>query len=227
MRKFAIRPVEGGNHDNKIILQSPLFTDWTEQYVRLKLDAVVPSALTVNGVLTPFQYTGNGAEIIVRLGFATGESKELVFTSADRNATDLAPVSLPLGMPIGVPGRELTVTQAAPFAGFAGFPFASRIHCEQPFERAMLTRTNDGPLFTEYLLRYEFAEQRHYTLQFRCFKLDPYIEVSEHFALGMNAEMVWTWAYNLKGDGEVESHGGPPRTVVVSDQCGVQRHDAA
>lgn len=177
---------------HKITLTSPLFTDWTEQYVRLQAPAVAPLALTINGAPTPFQFTGNGTEILVRLGFARGETKELVFTPATANATQLEPVSLPLGQPIGAPGRELLVTTESPFAGFAGFPFTSRMYCEQPFERATLARTNDGPLFTDYRLRYEFAEQRHYTLRFRCYKLDPYVEVSEHFALRMNAELVWT-----------------------------------
>ena len=178
----------------RMILASPLFTDWTDQYVRLSLPKVEPLVLTINGEPKPFQYTGNGAEILVRLGFAKGETKELVFTPAACNTTDLAPMELPLwcSRDIGQSGHELVVSQDCPFVGFAGFPFASRINCELPLERATLMRNNDGLLFTDYELQYRFAENRRYTLSFRCYKQGHYIEVCETFSLGMNAELVWT-----------------------------------
>jgi hypothetical protein len=76
-----------------MIIASPLFTDWTEQYVRLHLADTAPGAplaLTVNGQSTPFQYTGAasaaGKEILVKLGFAKGERKVLVFEPAEDKA---------------------------------------------------------------------------------------------------------------------------------------------
>ncbi|MFA6292473.1 MAG: hypothetical protein WC637_11860 [Victivallales bacterium] len=105
---------------------------------------------------------------------------------------------------IGVTGRELVIpffpaprsslpsTLPGPFSGFADFAMNSTIHCETAFEGASLNQTNDGPLFTDYELQYRFAENRRYTLNFRCYKNDPYIEVSETFSLRMNAELVWT-----------------------------------
>jgi hypothetical protein len=68
----------------------------------------------------------------------------------------------------------------------------SMIRCETVFEGASLTQTNDGALFTDYELQYRFAENRRYTLNFRCYKQDSYVEVCETFSLGMNAELVWT-----------------------------------
>ncbi len=45
-----------------------------------------PLVLTVNGQPTPFQYTGvatpAGAEILGKLGFASGERKELEFRNS-------------------------------------------------------------------------------------------------------------------------------------------------
>ena len=70
-----------------IKLKSPLFTDWTEQYVRLHLADTAPGTplqLTIGGQPTAFQYTGvtapSGAEILVKLGFSRDEVKELVFS---------------------------------------------------------------------------------------------------------------------------------------------------
>ena len=192
-----------------ITLRSPLFTEWSEQHLRLNLAGVSPGAplrLTVDGEPVPFQYTGEasaaGAEILVRLGFAKGETKTLEFSPARASDTDLRPKPLGLGRArrIGVAGRELIIPApragkdgvAGPLTGFAEFPFKSAIRCEKPFLSASLARTNDGPLFTDYVLRYDFEEHRHYTLRFRCFKSEPYVEVGEHFALRMNAELAWT-----------------------------------
>src|SRR5437016_166339 len=97
---------------SKLTLQSPLFTEWSEQYVRLHVDDIVadaPLTLSINGTLTPFQSTGNDGEIMVRLGFAKGETKELVFTPAAQSDTDLQAVALALAglQRIGVPSRAL------------------------------------------------------------------------------------------------------------------------
>jgi len=182
-------------------LTSPLFTDWTEQYVRLYLADTKPGMaleLSIGGKPHPFQYTGadspSGAEILVKLGFAKGEHKELRFSQIQSATTDLTRVQLPLDevTPIGVPGRELLVGPTSPFAGFAGRAMCSSIHCDIPLEEARLTRTNNGPLFANYELDYHHSQNRRYSLKFRCYKLDPYIEVSETFSLGMDAKLAWT-----------------------------------
>ena len=191
-------------------LTAPLFTEWSAQYVRLTLAGVAagaPLALTIDGAPAPFQYTGEctdaGAVVLLRLGFTAGETKALAFEPTEHGATDLTPCDIPLaeGARLGVPGRELVIAPpvvlpggvAGPFGGFAGFPFASRIECDAAFARAALTRINDGPLFTDYRLCYHFADHRHYTLHFRCFRDEPAVEVSEHFALRMNARLAWQW----------------------------------
>lgn len=192
-----------------LTLKSPLFADWQAQYVRLHLPGVKPGTplrLTISGEASPFQYTGQdsakGAEVIAKFGFAKGETKTLEFADSAKGDTDLKPKELSLrrGCMLGYAGRELVIPSpkmtkqgvAGPFASFAGYPFDSVIFCEKPFESATLTRTCAGPLYTEYVLRYEFAEYRHYTVRFRCFRHDPYIEVGEHVALQMNARLEWT-----------------------------------
>ena len=42
---------------------SPLFTDWTPQYVRLRVPGLsigAPATLSIDGKAAPFQYTGAG-----------------------------------------------------------------------------------------------------------------------------------------------------------------------
>ncbi len=182
-------------------LKSPLFVDWSAQHVKLVLPGVVPGTalgLTVGGVVTPFQYTGvaaaAGAEVVVRLGFAAGEVKELAFAESASSSTDLSRVELPLGVGtlVGVPGRQLAVGPAAPFAGLAGFAMGSAIDCEAAFEGSSLARVNDGPLFIDYQLEYRFAESRRYTLDLRCYRHENGIEVAETFSLGMDARLRWT-----------------------------------
>ncbi|MEI8141015.1 MAG: hypothetical protein WCI03_14260 [bacterium] len=205
---------------NTLVLNSPLFADWAEQYVRLYLAGVKPGTamgLTVNGRPAEFQYTGavtrNGAEILVKLGFAKGEKKELMTVGGGQWAVGSAQnqkrieISMREGVAVGVPGREVRIPALftvncplptlppaipGPFAGFAGRAMTSEIRCEAAFEGASLAQTNDGALFTDYELQYRFAENRRYTLNFRCYKHDSYIEVCETFSLGMNAELVWT-----------------------------------
>jgi len=185
----------------KLKLTSPLFTDWSDQYLRLHMAGTKPGAarqLSIGGAPVPFQYTGNaskkGAEILVKIGLAKGESKELVFSEAESATTDLSRMELPLRetATIGVSGRELRVGPTAPFAGFAGAPMRSAIRCDTAFEKASLARVNDGPLFTDYELEYRYAQNGLYALHFRCYKMDPYAEVAETFSLGLNAELIWT-----------------------------------
>ena len=211
----------------QMTLKCPLFAAWSEQHVRLHVAGVKPGTplrLTINGQPAAFQYTGAesaaGAEILLKLGFAEGETKELEFGTQDtghrtqeETRQNLERYEMPLDhdVLIGLPGRELLIPAplhpqpstlnlppstafavSGPFAAFADSAMSSAIHCETAFEGASLARTNDGPLFTDYELQYRFAEDRRYTLTFRCYKLDPYIEVSETFSLRMNAELVWT-----------------------------------
>ena len=184
-----------------IKLTSPLFTDWTPQYIRLRLAGVEPGAplaLAVDGVSCPFQFTGTsseaGAEILVKLGFTKGETRELVFSEANASGTDLTACAIPFDAPvmIGTEGRGLMVSSTSPFLGFAGFPMQSQIRCDHPLLRSSLARVCDGPLFTDYRLVYDYGENRAYTLRFRCYKEDPYIEVEERFSLRMGAGLVWT-----------------------------------
>lgn len=101
-----------------IILTSPLFTEWTEQYVRLYLADIAPGTpldLIINGHSATFQYTGNtcdrGAEILVKLGFAVGEKKQLVFTESAEPSTDFARTPIPFAKSacIGTPISELRI----------------------------------------------------------------------------------------------------------------------
>lgn len=185
---------------------SPLFTDWTPQYVRLRVPGLAigaPAALAIDGKPAAFQYTGAGAldaaEVLIRLGFATGETKTLVFTEAASSTTDLQPQAIPLdsGATIGQPGRQLVIPApnacgaqiTGPFAGFAGYPLDSTIFCTVPFEAASLQRTNAGPHFLEYVLEYHFADNRSYQLKFTCYQDEQVIEVAETLALGMDARL--------------------------------------
>jgi len=182
-------------------LISPLFTDWSEQYVRLCLPGVEPGEakqVALDGEVVPFQYTGqksdNGAEVLVRLGFDRDQHRVLQVTDAASASADLSICDLLLtgATAIGAPGRELTVGSSTPFLGFADFPMTSAIACDTAFEKSSLSRVNDGPLFTDYVLEYHYAEQRRYTLRLRCYKLDPCVEVSEAFSLRMNGGLKWT-----------------------------------
>jgi hypothetical protein len=198
-----------------ITLKSPLSICWSEQYVRLDLPDTEPGKpvqLTVGGQAIPYQYTGRrsaaGAEFLVRLGFEKDESKELEFRNQEsggrsqESGCERRELALDAGARVGVAGRELAIpapTHGAPsapvtgpFAGFAGWPMGSVIRCDGAFEGASLVRRNDGPLFTDYELTYRFAAACRYTLTFRCYKADPYVEVCEAFSLRMNAELVWT-----------------------------------
>jgi len=183
-------------------LTAPLYTDWQAQYVRLIVPGSTPDialALTIDGCPAPMQYTGrvtaDGAEVLVRLELVRGETKHLVFNiEAAAQAVGLERIELPLAdvACIGLPGRELVIGAHAPFVAFAGRAMTSAIHCNTAVEGASLYQINDGPLFTDFALEYRYAEERRYTLTFRCYTQDPYIEVSEHFSLRMNAELVWT-----------------------------------
>lgn len=109
-----------------LTLRSPLFTSWTEQYLKLQLPDVDPGearSLSINGAPVYFQYTGHSqrgaAEILVKLGFDVDETKELMFDSSDISTTDLEVKDLAMSdsTSIGVPGRELQVGATSPFLG--------------------------------------------------------------------------------------------------------------
>lgn len=216
-------------------LKSPLFTDWTEQYVKLRLAGVAPGtplSLTVDGRPAPFQYTGvsdrAGAEVRVRLAFEKDEVRTLAFEPAERCETDLKRKGILLegDARIGVPGREISILAPRSnwtglpgvFASFAGFPMKSSIGCEAKLVSERLTRTNTGPLFIDYELEYLYAEHRGYTVVFRCCRDEPCVEVAERFSLGMGAELTWTINPERVFD-HILSHRGPefegePQPVV-------------
>jgi hypothetical protein len=192
-------------------LKSPLFTEWTDQHVRLILPGTaVGTALTLrlDGVPEPFQYTGtageNGAEILLKIGFTVGQTRVLEFVPANSCSTDLTPRPIPTeaGACIGSPGRELSIAAPdpcqggikGPLAAFAGWPFRSLIGCGETLQGVTLTRVNNGPLFTDYSLEYRFGSTGYYRMAFRCFKSAPWMEIHEILGLGMNA--VWTWTLN-------------------------------
>ena len=186
-------------------LKSPLFASWPEQYVRIRVVGLETGAavvLRVDGSLTDFQYTGEegaggagdpggagrpgGAEIMVRLGFAAGETKTLELTSSDSalSATDFRPLEIRVenGARIGVPNNELTIAPPVgtnivdgPFAGFAGFALRGRIICSHVLEHCRLTRTAAGPLYLDYLLDYRFAGDRRYSIGLRCYRDTPLV----------------------------------------------------
>lgn len=209
----------------RLTLKAPLFTDWTRQYVTLTLDGVAPGApltLQVNGEPADFQYTGEanepGAQIVTPLAFAEGEDKVLEFLPATASNTDLEahPIQLDEAAAIGVEGREIEIPAPAlaatdapgPFQAFAGFPLQSTIHCEQPLLAARLEQTNDGPLFIDYRLAYEFDCDRGCSWRFRCYRHDPYIEVRERFSLGLDG--AWRWTLNPEDAFDsILSHRGP------------------
>ncbi|MFP4028663.1 MAG: hypothetical protein ACLFWL_12810 [Candidatus Brocadiia bacterium] len=206
-------------------LKAPLFTDWTEQYVRVHVPDVEvgdPFKLQINGEPVPFQYTGSttdaGAQILLRLGFETDETKTLRFLESDHKDTDLFCQEIPLsgGVEIGREGSSLRIPEPepidggveGPFAGFADRPYASEIHTDKAFQSAKLQRINAGPLFEEYELKYQFEDQRCYQLTSRCYRHDPYVEISEDLALDLPGELIWTWNPDADFD-RIVSHRGP------------------
>ena len=190
-------------------LKNPLQTAWDSQYVRLNVPGLkpdAPCALRIDGQPWEFQYTGTqtdgAAQILVRLGFEKNQTRTLEFAPAPRCTTDRTPLPIALdrSTAIGVPGRELRLTPpavrngavAGPLAGFATFPLESRILCGASLQSCSLTRTNDGPLFIEYELHYQFADHRDYRMVLRCYRDEPIIEVAETNALGMDSRLELT-----------------------------------
>ena len=183
------------------LLVSPLGAGWTPQYMRLHLRDVTPGAplaLTIDGMPTPFQYTGGssaaGAEIVVKLGFRPSETKRLRFDTAGASSTDLVQRLLPMNdvTVIGHGAAMLAIGTRAPFLGFSGFPMTCTLHSEGAFEGAELRQCSDGPLFTDYALGYRYADNRRYDMRFRCYKDDSFMEVHETFSLRMGAALTWT-----------------------------------
>ncbi len=227
--------MRGTNMGEKIILKSPLFTEWGEQYVGLWITtgpSESPVCLQINGVPADFQYTGEtsdkGHRALMKIGFAAGETKTLEFVPAKKHTTKLsrAPIPLARSARIGLRPACLTISApkpdndwiVGPFRAFAGFPMKSRFRCDKAFAGASLERLNDGPLFTDYELAYRFEQNRAYVLKLRCFKKDPIIEVSERFSLHMNAAIEWHLNPKLSCD-SILSHRGPefegePQPVV-------------
>ncbi len=225
-----------------ISLRSPLFTDWAPQYIKLELPDVEPGApltLAVDGESHAFQYTGdvgeNGAVVMLKLGFARDQSRALEFAEAGASDTEFTHdrIDLARGAEIGFGDQRIRIAApqvtgdrvAGPFAEVAGYPTTSSIGCETAFESAELTRTNRGPLFEDYTLIYRFDQRREYTLQFRCYREDPMVEVSERFSLAMHGNLQWTLNPEKRFD-RILSHRGPefegePQPKI--DQLGQER----
>jgi len=208
--------------EKSLTLISPLSAAWQEQHVTLcipGLDVGEPALLLLDGVETPFQYTGAqdacGAEVMVRLGFARDQRRTLAFVPAERCSTQLTPHAIPLDGPvaIGRTGNQLVLDIAArqhpvggPLGRIGDFPLASHILTEHALESVTLTCTNQGPLFDEYQLCYRFAERGWYTVRYRCYQAESYIEVAEKFHLGMGARLTAEW--NPAGTfSHIVSHG--------------------
>lgn len=219
-----------------LTLKRPLRVDWTQQYVRLNLKGKTPGdplLLAVDGAPAFFQYTGKlsdeGAEILVRTGFEHNVNlHKLVFSDAQVQESGLERRSIPLGnevTTIGIPGSELRVSAAMPFAGFADSPMKSVVRCEAGLERASLEIVNDGPLFSDYELACFYAGNRYYILSFRCYKHDSFIEVSETFRLGMNAELVWLLNPEKKWTHIISRDSFENETQPVIEPLGVKRRD--
>ena len=210
----------------KKTIQSPLFAEWSEQYARLIADGLKPgepAALTIDGLPADFQYTGKatpaGAEVLVRLAFAAGQARVLEFAPAAAAATHLARTTLPCGegAAIGVAGRELRLpplkaradgTAPGPLAGIGDFPLETAIRCGFKLKTVQLAKTGDGPLFVGYELLYEFAENHHYAIAFRCYRHEPIVEVAETFSLGMDSELMIAFNPRAMLD-RIISHNGP------------------
>jgi hypothetical protein len=195
-----------------MILRSPLDAAWSAQPVRLWLKGIEPGAcidLSLDGRPAEFQYTGQhsperGAEVFVLLGFEPGQKRELQWREGNHCSTrfDQTVLSLergvrlsPFGVSLDIPAIGSNIEAATcpgPICGFAGQLMQGEIHCKQPLDRATLTRLNSGPLFEEYELRYQFAQNRGYVISLRFWSHEPMVEVSERFSLGMDAVLKWT-----------------------------------
>ncbi len=190
----------------ELTLTAPLFTAWRPQYVKLRVPELLPGAparLLLDGAETPFQYTGccveGAAEVLVRLGFAQGQQRTLTFFPGDTSATTLTPQPIPLSdaVTIGPASHALTLnplrhadgTLGGPLGAFAGYPLTSRVASALAVQAITLARTNDGPLYTEYILTYHFPENAHYTLTYTFYLDEPLLEVAESFLLGMDAHL--------------------------------------
>lgn len=107
-----------------------------------------PAALLLDGVATPFQYTGEqddfGAEIFLALSFAEGQARTLEFIAADRcTMTDLSPVEMAVGgrVALGRPGQHLVLDLSCDAEGRVGGPlgdcFGFPVHCHIVTTRAL------------------------------------------------------------------------------------------
>lgn len=191
-------------------LTSPLFTDWHAQYVTLTMPGVVvgvPAVLHLDGVETPFQYTGRamegGAEIMLRLSFAAGQQRTLTLLPAAVCSTDLTSVALPIAEPVTIGPVKSTLTLelavdaqgqvGGPLGTLGGFPLTSRVVTTRTLEAITLTRSARGPLYEEYALSYSYADHGRYQVRYRCYREDAWVEISEEFLLGMGARLEAAW----------------------------------
>ncbi|MGI6494718.1 MAG: hypothetical protein ACOX5G_01270 [Kiritimatiellia bacterium] len=177
----------------------------------------------------------DGAEICVKLGFGKEETHGLSFAPAASCGTDLARRQLWEGdgrdappAEIGAAGRTLLVSPGAPFGGFAGHAMRCVVDAPRPLARASLAQTCDGPLFTDYTLALRYGEDGRYTVDYRCFKSEPYVEIRETFSLGPGAEMRLDaqsrkrFTHILSRDsfeGERTPHGRNPSAKSILGTC--------
>ncbi len=190
-------------------LKAPLCTGWQEQYVTLDIDGLptgAPVDLLLDGAPADFQYieaTPRGSRIMLRLGLEKEQVRSLQFTSGQHCATDSKEVPVPFDsvVSIGMSGALLKLAPpgqieggiSAPFLEFAGFPLSGVISCNNTLVNCSLTRTSDGPLFSDYKLKYQHAGNHYYALQLRCYRHQPLIEVTEDFQMGLDAMSILTW----------------------------------
>lgn len=187
-------------------IQAPLFTAWSTQYVLLPLPALTSRGaflLEVDGEPCSFQFEpeGDEAAIWVRLGFDADERKQLILREVPastlgavpyRQEVEILPLNEETPLPIGDREDVLRVGATAPFLGTVTRSMECRIECPDTLRGSQLTCTADGPLFTDYVLRYDYGPYQFYTIRFRCYKLEDYVEVKEQFSLGLGARLIWT-----------------------------------
>lgn len=190
---------------------SPLHTRWTLQPVCILLEKIEPGeplCLLINGNIQPFQYTGQvidgKTQVMVLLAMEQDELYHLAWYATDETQTDLVRrnISTTYGAQIGRGEMRMHIASpkcdlqsgdiTGPWEQVSSYPMPSWIHCDKKLESMTLEQCCDGPLFTDYQLRYCFAEHRQYTVDLRFWAHESIIEVHEHFSLGMHGSMRWT-----------------------------------
>ncbi len=177
-----------------LTLAAPLDAAWSPQHVALQVPALtgaLDATLTIQGQDVPCQMLDAHGRVLVYLGLDAGAAAELRFTPCPPRCLPSPAQTLDAPRALGVPGREVLVGPRTPWLGFAGWRFTSALHCDTAYETATVECTAAGALFTAYRVVYSFAERRRYVVELRCYKLEPYVEVAEHFSLGLHGQLDW------------------------------------